>query len=406
MSDMSKVSTAVTSDPARADPLPEWWSEVADRFTFLGVLGWNESVTTASPDPRPTLHRVAGNLGELVTDLAGASVVAPLFETKVAAGLALEIMSDAYAVMTRRLLELRITPPVRPVADPIVEGARAWPSATKLLRTAAALRQDCEAVAEHANVLCDRPTVRLIGDDVLPVLRTVERLLGDLLESGLDGADLLENMAARDARYETFNETRDYAARASDYDVDGPMSADFDALVGQLRTQRDELDAVETFGRLVAAVDLSPADLRGVCRIVGDEARHTLMGEIALKICGLDPFRIPVGTIGAELRRTLDPWDGLAQICLIGESGNQQAIDQGARLAEKLGFDVVARMLDTIYQDERFHIIFGIRLLAKRHPQVTPADLRQRALDLSNQYLQARGIDPVDLKDAGRLLGE
>lgn len=395
------------AEPAPLDASPEqWWVEIEHRFGFLQTLGWGPTAAVVSPDARPALRALAAKLGELLTDLAGVAVAAPLFEAKVAAGLSLEMACEAYTVLLRRLLELRTRLPARPVADPIVAMAQDWPALPVLAGRASALCEECERLVASANAICDRPTILLLAGEVLGALRTVERMLSDLVGFGLEGTDVLAGMAARDARYDTFNETRDYAARAADYELAGSSSPELDALVGQLRTQRDELDAVETFARLVAAVDLSPPDLRGVCRIVGDEARHTLMGEIGLKMCGLDPFKVPVGTIGAELRRTLDPWDGLAQICLIGESGNQQAIDDAARLAERLGYGLLARMLDTIYQDERFHIVFGIRLLAKRHPRVSPSDLRQRALDITNEYLGAHGIAPVDMKDAGRLLGE
>src|SRR4051812_30794630 len=88
MSEASSVRPAAPSTPRRGQEPPDWWSEVAERFGFLRAVGWDASVSSVSPDARPTLHDVAARLGAQVTDLAGASVVAPLFETKIALGLA------------------------------------------------------------------------------------------------------------------------------------------------------------------------------------------------------------------------------------------------------------------------------------------------------------------------------
>jgi hypothetical protein len=378
-------------------------SRTRARFPFLPGTAERNPPAAAVLLPAELLAGLAEASGELVTRLAGTATLAPVFETKVAAAFACYEMAEAYAALALRLDELGLPVPRRQGADPVRTSSAGWSSLADIvgqrLPPVVGLARDWLA---RSHRLADWPTVRLLERVCLPCFDSVTTIAARLRDAGLGDADRLAAMADRDSRYRTFNDTRDYRSRP----VDAGRDATLQHLVAQVRTQRDELDAIETFARLLAADGgLSPCAVLRLARVVADEARHSIIGEIGLEILDHDPFGVAVGTIGAELRRELDPWEGLAQICLIGEAGNLRDITASADKATQLGQDEVALMLRTIYRDERLHIPFGIALL-RDHYGVTVTELQSRILAKTNRFLATRGIPPVTIATAGRLLGE
>ncbi|WP_330961988.1 hypothetical protein [Photobacterium sp. 53610] len=219
-------------------------------------------------------------------------------------------------------------------------------------------------------------------------------------------ADELAEMGARDERYTVFDNVRDYRKRDEDFDLDNSEAMLLE-LLGQLRTQRDELDAVETFARVVAAQQqLNNQELLELSRIVGDEARHVLTGELALANLGHDPRAIPVGVIGSLLRRELSPIDGLLQISMIGEAGNVAEILQSASLANSLGHPRIGIQLQLIHRDEIFHLKCGHKILRRIKSIPQGAGFAQVALDITNEYLVSHGQPKLSARQAARILGE
>jgi hypothetical protein len=376
----------------------------AARFQFLAGMAWEPDHRGREVVAADRLRSLAERAGEAVTQLAGAAVRSPVFEGKVAAAFACYEVAEVYRDLNQRLVELRMKPVPRHGIDPVGTDAIAWMPLPEIeTRMLQPMIAELQALIGGTNRMADWPTVRTLERQCRPNLEAARSIIVALTTSGREGLSEISQMAARDNRYATFNDTRDYRRQAPAGDRDDVL----ESLLAQIRTQRDELDAVETFARVLAADGhLAPAELVGLARVVVDEARHSVIGEIGLEMLGFDPFAIPVGTIGAELRRGLDPWDGLAQICLIGESGNLRDLGQSAARAHNQSHHDLAEMLRTIHQDEFFHLAFGIQLLVQRHPHSSPAELQTRALQLTNQFLEDRGIGPVTVPEAARLFGE
>ena len=212
-------------------------------------------------------------------------------------------------------------------------------------------------------------------------------------------------MGVRDERYEVFSNTRSYRCRDEDLESETrPQTLD---IIAQLRTQRDELDAIETFARVVAAeVDLTVSEILELSRIVADESRHVVIGELALESIGLEPTEIPIGTIGALLRRGVSPVEGLLQISMIGEVGNLAEIARVANVAEEECLPKIAAWLRLVHRDETHHIRYGQKLLKRLTGNERTSDLRDEALEITNRYLRAMGFEDLPLKEAAKLIGE
>lgn len=369
------------------------------RFSFLEALNLNSEFD----GPLLTNDDLVEwtNLSGLAsTYLAAVAVLSPVFEVKIGISLALYEVVEIYSALAKRLQELHVKIPKRFVQDPVKSSKTKWMTPKEINeQLLQPLLNNINDMINCSNPLADWPTVRIIERVCKPSLLSAIKLINAIIQLPLN-VEELAHMGARDKRYSTFNHTRDY----NDEFIEKQVSSNTrDSLVAQLRTQRDELDAIETFARLFAAdSQISPIMLLGLARVVADEARHSLIGEIGLEKLGLNPFDTPIGTIGAELRSSLDPWEALAQICLIGETGNLQNIDQGSVDAKYLNEQVIANLLSTIYYDERYHIEFGTQLLLERKPK----SIQSGALSLTNKFLQNRGLPSVEMSNVGRVLGE
>ena len=89
-----------------------------------------------------------------------------------------------------------------------------------------------------------------------------------------------------------------------------------------LRTQRDEVDAIEAFGTFLW--DIRFKDFQAeydLARITWDEARHTEIGHRALLAAGYDPFELPNRLTGSTCRGPMEPAFAMAEINLFGEVG-------------------------------------------------------------------------------------
>ncbi|MGZ0049318.1 hypothetical protein [Brevibacillus gelatini] len=378
--------------------------KVQERMSFLETLGLNNGFEgqLVSIDDLVEWTRLTGLAS---TYLAGVAVLSPVFEVKNGVALALFEVVDAYVAMVNRLQELHTKVPPRPAQDPVAVPNARWLTPKEIVeQLLEPVLAGINNVLANTNRIAEWPTVRVLERVCKPSLTAAIGIIDRIYKQKLN-ANVLARMGERDDRYTTFNHTRDYEDDTIEPKVES--NAIRNALIAQLRTQRDELDAVETFARLLAAEsEIRPAMLLELARVVSDEARHSLIGEIGLEKLGFNPFNVPIGTIGAELRSSLQPWEGLAQICLVGEAGNLQKIDQGSIDARDLNEKVIAESLRMIYFDERYHIEFGTRLLLERNPEKTPKGFQNEALSLTNKFLQNRGLPVVNMANVGRILGE
>ena len=126
-----------------------------------------------------------------------------------------------------------------------------------------------------------------------------------------------DHACRRDDRMPVFHETRQY--RSDDLKLERPQGDLERECVELFRVQRDELDAIETFANVI--FDMRPSfELEMLlARLVSDEARHAELGQQNLHRMGFDPFSIPCGVIGINVRSPLPPLIALAQISIFGE---------------------------------------------------------------------------------------
>ena len=92
-----------------------------------------------------------------------------------------------------------------------------------------------------------------------------------------------------------------------------------------IRTQRDEVDAIEAFGTFLW--DIRFKDFHAeydLARITWDEARHTEIGHRALAAAGYDPFELPNRLTRSTCRGPMEPEYAMAEINLFGEVGDPE----------------------------------------------------------------------------------
>ena len=376
-----------------------------DRFWALMPLNMDCSLLRGNVISVKDIQIIADSLGQILTIFAGIVVLSPLLEVKVATALLLCDCAEAYSLIRVRLVELNEKPPNRPTNDPVT--ARFWTPLSELERVELpALMQHVEAILKAADQLGEWSTRRLLITRILPSLHTWCEVLRRLRIQFGSTANRFAEMGVRDERYSVFDNTRDYRLRDSDLGLTSENPS-FLELLGQLRTQRDELDAIETFARIVAAEPrLDHTEILILSKIVGDEARHVLIGELGLSDLGQDPYVIPIGVIGALLRRELSPIDALLQISAIGEAGNINEIDRSANLAESLGHVEIGKQLRLVHRDEVFHLKSGQEILERLLPTKTRSERAYIALDLTNKYLAAKGLPAMSIRQVAKLLGE
>ncbi|OYY79552.1 MAG: hypothetical protein B7Y43_00220 [Sphingomonas sp. 28-62-20] len=199
---------------------------------------------------------------------------------------------------------------------------------------------------------------------------------------------------ARDPRLTNFGGTRRYAVDDLPLPLRPTTPHAIDQLV-MLRIQRDEIDAVETFANIIYDSEgLADADLELLARMASDEARHAAIGQRELARLGLDPFAVPCGTIGIDVRAALAPELALMQINLFGEIHQVRAIGAFAESAAARGDSMTARAFAFIYSDEMRHVREGRQLLRWIADQAgtTLRALEARTRDAAAARLHALGV--------------
>lgn len=198
---------------------------------------------------------------------------------------------------------------------------------------------------------------------------------------------------SRDERMPTFHHTRQY--RPNDIPVAPPETDAHQAqVVEMLRVQRDELDAVETFANVI--YDMRPPfELELVlARLVWDEARHAELGQQSLARLGFEPFAIPCGVIGINVRSPLPPLLAFAQISIFGELNQVGILRRVADACYARGDKLTGKAFDFTHADERMHLQVGrdwLRRLAAGQG-IDLASLERQALDESVRRLREEGV--------------
>ena len=215
----------------------------------------------------------------------------------------------------------------------------------------------------------------------------------------------------RDERFVTFVNTGDYDV--ADGEPRYPSNSYESLRLRFLRTQRDEVDAIEAFGTFLW--DIRFRDFQAeydLARITWDEARHTEIGHRALLASGYDPFELPNRLTGSTCRGPMEPAYAMAEINLFGEVGVLKTIGQLIDVASERQDDLLVHVADYIRSDERTHVRKG-RHIIRVMSDLGAQELELRTRELFTECLVSLGAVKLDMdvftisrEDIEHLVGE
>lgn len=305
---------------------------------------------------------------------------------------------------------------------------------------------------DDTDPIADAPTIRLLKrilTDYEPMLAWADAAIAAYIEGGVDEASLtawrwhLQRLLThiggltgsdprgekpsqmrsetkpyvrgaipiRDARFETFKNTGDYDT------ADGQARFEKDSYesirLRFIRTQRDEVDAIEAFGTFIW--DIRFKDFQSeydLARITWDEARHTEIGHRALQAAGYDPFELRNRLTGSTCRGPMDPAFAMAEINLFGEVGVLKTINGLIQTAAEKQDALMLHIADYIRADERTHVRKGTKIL-KCMTTLNAQELELRTRELFTECLVSLGAIKSDMdvftvsrEDIEHLVGE
>jgi len=215
----------------------------------------------------------------------------------------------------------------------------------------------------------------------------------------------------RDVRFDTFKNTGDYDA--ADEQPRVPKDSYESLRLRFIRTQRDEVDAIEAFGTFIW--DIRFKDFQSeynLARITWDEARHTEIGHRALLACGYDPFELRNRLTGSTCRGPMEPAFAMAEINLFGEVGVLKTINNLIDTAAERNDELLRHIADFIRADERTHVRKGQGII-KVMTDMEAKALEERTRELFTECLVSLGalkkdmdIFTVSREDLEHLVGE
>ncbi|MCC6443500.1 MAG: hypothetical protein IT210_08590 [Armatimonadetes bacterium] len=199
----------------------------------------------------------------------------------------------------------------------------------------------------------------------------------------------------RDCRFATFANTGDY--NVADGEPRYPVGSYEDERLRFVRTQRDEVDAIEAFGTFLW--DIRFKDFQAeydLARITWDECRHTEIGHHSLTTLGYDPFELPNRLTGSTCRGPMEPAYAMVEINLFGEVGVIKTIGGLIDEARRREDTLLAHTSDFIRSDERTHVRKGqhiIRIMSDLGIQ----ELEERTRELFTECLVSLGAITPDM---------
>jgi hypothetical protein len=218
-------------------------------------------------------------------------------------------------------------------------------------------------------------------------------------------------MPLRDSRFVTFVNTGDY--NIADGEPRHPLETYEDKRLRFVRTQRDEVDAIEAFGTFLWDIRFKDFDAEyELARITWDEARHTEIGHRTLLIIGYDPFELPNRLTPSTCRGPMEPEYAMTEINLFGEVGVIKTIHELIDEARARDDSTVAHVSDFIRSDERTHVRKGQHILRV----MTDMDIKQLQLRTRELFTEclvtlgaySKGMDVLTLSrdELERYIGE
>ncbi|HEY3342107.1 MAG TPA: hypothetical protein VGK81_08820, partial [Anaerolineae bacterium] len=166
----------------------------------------------------------------------------------------------------------------------------------------------------------------------------------------------------RDSRFDTFHNTGDY--NVADAPPRYEVGSYEDTRLRFVRTQRDEVDAIEAFGTF--GWDIRFKDFQAeyeLSRITWDEARHTEIGHKTLLAFGYDPYELPNRLTSSTCRGPMEPAYAMAEINLFGEVGVLKTINDLVDKAHARNDSLLLHISDYVRADERTHVRKGQHIL-------------------------------------------
>ncbi len=215
----------------------------------------------------------------------------------------------------------------------------------------------------------------------------------------------------RDSRFVTFHHTGDYDV--ADGQQRFPKETYENLRLRFIRTQRDEVDAIEAFGTFLW--DIRFLDFQAeydLARVTWDEARHTEIGHRALLASGYDPYELPNRLTGSTCRGPMEPAYAMAEINLFGEVGVLKTINSLIDKAREENDTVLAHVADFIRSDERTHVRKGQHIL-RCMTDLGNQELELKTRELFTECLISLGAITTDMdlftvsrEDLEHLVGE
>jgi len=199
----------------------------------------------------------------------------------------------------------------------------------------------------------------------------------------------------RDVRFKTFANTGDY--NVADGTPRYPEHSYEDERLRFIRSQRDEVDAIEAFGTFLW--DIRFKDFKAeydLARITWDEARHTEIGHRTLQILGYDPYELPNRLTSSICRGSMEPEYGMTEINLFGEVGVLKTIHGLIDYSRKRDDSAVSHVSDFIRSDERTHVRKGQYIL-QQMTKMGMDELELRTRELFTECLVSLGAWRKDI---------
>jgi hypothetical protein len=407
---------------------------------LAGVATYEEAATIglSVDESVRRLHRYAYLEAAIVRLLAARLCGTPEWEVKGALSLHCWYDAEHTGLIAQRVSEMREPPPdvFRAPNDALhafVEELLRPHDTTELLAgvyglVKPALRDAYRRHIEHTNPIAAHPTrrlLRLILADEEESIAWGERALAALVQGkkeretaqawqrhlaaylaaagGLDG-DATEASAAAPAESRaseaftvTVDPARDHAGTEFPFDLmlrfRRPDVSAQEASWASMYDRVREMDAVELVAPLVA-LEGKPWDyVREMARQLWDEARHSMMGEVAFERVGANWREIPIPVIQSRAPNTvLSPlechlllWD-IEQSLMPRQTGKGRQRDIAEAAGDPLGY----QNQDYDWADEVLHVQIGRRWLV---PEFGSRKKMQEVVDACNERLRKLGLD-------------
>lgn len=199
----------------------------------------------------------------------------------------------------------------------------------------------------------------------------------------------------RDVRFDTFTHTGDYDAADEQQRYD---KESYEAIrLRFIRSQRDEVDAIEAFGTFVWDIRFKDFNAEyDLARITWDEARHTEIGHRAMLASGYDPYELRNRLTSSTCRGPMAPAFAMAEINLFGEVGVLKTINDLIDTAAERNDELLRHISDFIRSDERTHVRKGVRIL-EIMSNLELKDLELRTRELFTECLVSLGAIKKDI---------